>query len=252
MGMMIDLQRRMQAAVSRGEAPPPLRGSARGLEIYRHAWRARMHEALRTNYPVLHRVLGDEGFATLADDYLQARPSTHRSIRWFGDRLEHFLRARADDLPHPALADMAAFEWALCEAFDGPAADCLRAESLAALAPDAWAGLRLSLQPTCRVLALEWAVAPVWRALAEAADPDTPVGPPAPLSHSVVVWRQALQPRWRSVEPLEAGLLRSIAAGTEFAGLCQLAGEAIGEEQAAVTVLQHVQQWLADGLLAEA
>lgn len=250
MGMMRELQQRMQAAIRDGESPPPLRGSARGLAIYRHAWRARMREALRTNYPVLHRVLGDDGFSILADDYLQAHPSTHRSIRWFGDRLEPFLRSGSVELPHPALADIAAFEWALCEVFDGPDAACLRAEFLATLAPEAWAGLRLSLHPSCRILALEWAVAPVWRALADAPD-EVRVDPPEPLAHEVLIWRRDLQPRWRSLEPLEAALLRGIAADADFAGLCHQAGEAIGGERAAVTVLQYVHQWLVDGVLAD-
>jgi len=244
------LQRRMQIAIRDAGEPPALAGDGRGLAAYRYAWRARMHEALRTNYPVLHRVLGDEGFEAMADDYLAAQPSTFRSIRWFGHRLDAYLRAHPETLPHPAVADMARFEWAICEAFDGPDAAPMAAQSLAALAPGDWPGLRLALHPTCRMLDLEWSVAPIWRELAEADDPDHQAAPPEPLDHTVLVWRRELQPQWRSVDALEAGLLKAIAAGLDFSALCALAGEAVGDEGAAAAVVRHVRQWLAEGLLA--
>jgi len=41
----------------------PLRAQPPRLAVYRHAWRARLTEALRSNYSVLHAVLGDDGFA---------------------------------------------------------------------------------------------------------------------------------------------------------------------------------------------
>ncbi len=247
---LTSLQRSMQDAIRGAGEPPPLAGDGRGLEAYRYAWRARMHEALRSNYPVLHRVLGDEDFAAIADRYLAAEPSTFRSIRWFGHRLDAHLRADPDSLPHPAVADMARFEWAVCEAFDGPDVVPMAAEALAALAPEAWPALRLGLHPTCRMLDLEWAVAPIWRELAEADDSNHQAAPPEPLAHTLLVWRRDLQPQWRSVEALEAGLLKALASGLDFSALCALAGEAVGDETAAATVVQYVRQWLAEGLLA--
>jgi len=244
------LQRRMQEAIRGIGEAPPLAGDGRGLEAYRYAWRARMHEALRSNYPVLHRVLGDDAFAAMADDYLVAEPSGFRSIRWFGHRLDEHLRGRAEHLPHPAVADMARFEWAICEAFDGPDAPPMAVEALAALAPEDWPGLRLVLHPTCRLLELDWSVAPIWRELAEADDPNHQAAPPEPLAHTVLVWRKSLQPRWRSVEALEAGLLQAIASGQDFSALCALAAAAVDDEMAAATVVQYVRRWLADGLLA--
>ncbi len=247
---LIELQRRMQAAITADASPPELVAGGRGLTAYRHAWRARMVEALRSNYPVLHRVLGDDEFDSLAGAYLAAHPSRFRSIRWFGDALAPYLRAHPDTAGHPALADMAAFEWAICVAFDGPDAEPLASAQLVALAPEDWAGLRLSLHPTARVLDLEWSVAPIWRELSEQDDPDHQAPPPDPLDHSVVIWRRALQPHWRSLEPLEAGLLKAVANGVEFGSLCSLAGAIVGEGEAPATVLGFLGQWLAEGLLA--
>ncbi|MCB1955534.1 MAG: putative DNA-binding domain-containing protein [Rhodocyclaceae bacterium] len=245
-----ELQRAMAAAITEGAEPPPLGGDGRGLAAYRHAWRARMVEALRSNYPVLHQVLGDEGFEALAGAYLEAHPSRFRSIRWFGDGLEDFLRASPDAAPHPAVADMAAFEWAICLAFDGPDATPLAPAALAGLSPEDWLTLRFTLAPTCRVLDFEWSVAPIWREFSAQEDPDHQAPAPEPLDHSVLVWRQGLQPHWRSLEPLEAGLLKAVRGGVDFASLCALAGEIVGEAAAPQAVLQHLGQWLSDGILA--
>ncbi|MCB1893707.1 MAG: putative DNA-binding domain-containing protein [Zoogloeaceae bacterium] len=247
---LIDLQRTMQRAITEGADPPALLG-ADGIAVYRHAWRARMIEALRANYPVLHRVLGDEAFAELGDAYLASHPSHRRSIRWFGDRLPAFVRQNPDLLPHPAVAEMARFEWALSLAFDGPDAEVLDVAALAALEPGQWAALRFTLHPTCQLLRLEWSVAPVWRELADAVDPNHQASRPEPLDHAVLIWRKGLQPSWRSLAPLEAGLLEGIRNGLPFEALCALAGDVVGEPDAPAAVLGFVQQWLGDGILAD-
>jgi hypothetical protein len=245
------LQRQLQAAITADGAPPPLRGHLGGLAVYRHAWRARLVEALRTNYPVLHRVLGDAAFAALADDYMAAHPSRRRSIRWFGHRLPAFVAAHIERLPHPSLADLTRFEWAICLAFDAADHPPLGFETLAATGAQAWPALRFSLQPGAALLALSWSVAPVWRALSEAEDANTPVPPPEPLAHHVLVWRRGLTPAWRSLPPLEARLLEAIAAGACFGQLCEHALARVGEADAAATVLGYLQQWVADEVLAD-
>ena len=101
------------------------------LGIYRGAYRSRLAEALRANYPMLHLVLGDEDFARLAGEFIASCPSRRPSIRWFGERLEGFLTERQDLLPHPALLDLVRLEWALCLAFDAADLQILTPEDLA-------------------------------------------------------------------------------------------------------------------------
>ena len=40
-----------------------------------------------SNYPALHRLLGDQDFGKLCSDYLRQHPPVHASIRWFGDAM---------------------------------------------------------------------------------------------------------------------------------------------------------------------
>lgn len=228
---------------------------ATGLQVYRHAYRARLAEALADNYTVLARALGDEAFDALAQAYIAARPSQHPSIRWFGHELADFMATADDELvPHASLVDFAAMDWALRGAFDAADAPLLEPASLAALRPDDWAGLVLHLQPSAQRVTLAHAIEPAWRVLREwepesvAGQPELPE--PVPLQHTLLAWRQQGETRWRSLEPLEAALLQAVAEGVPFALLCERAAAELGDaEAAAPAVIGALQRWLADGLL---
>lgn len=252
-----ELQQRLAAAIRDGaDASGLLAGDfALGLQAYRHAYRARLVAALADNFTVLARALGDEAFEALGHAYLAACPSQHPSIRWFGDDLAGFMAAAGDDLvPHPSLVDIARMDWALRGAFDAAEAPLLQASALAALGPDDWAGLVLHLQPSVQRVTLAHAIEPAWRVLRawepESGDAQPELPEPVPHGHVLLAWRQGLDTRWRSVEPLEAALLAAVQRGDTFAALCETAAVELGDpEAAAPAVIGLLQRWLADGLL---
>lgn len=255
---VVQLQQRLAAAIRDGaDAAGLLAGDyATGLEVYRHAYRARLVAALSDNYTVLARALGDAGFDALGRAYVDARPSRQPSIRWFGDALADFMAEVEDEelVPHPALVDFARMDWALRGAFDAAEAPLLEAAALAALGPDDWAGLVLHLHPSVRQVTLAHAIEPAWRALREwepesgADQPELPE--PVAHEHTLLAWRQGGETRWRSTEPLEAALLEAVTTGAPFALLCERAAAELGDaEAAAPAVIGALQRWLADGLL---
>lgn len=250
-------QQQLAAAIrDGGDASGLLDGDfATGLEVYRHAYRARLIAALTDNYTVLARALGDEAFDALGQAYVAAQPSQHPSIRWFGHALADFMAQANDDLvPHPGLIDIARMDWALRGAFDAAEAPPLDPAELAALSPDDWAGLVLHLHPSAQRVALAHAIEPAWRVLREwepeSGDDQPELPEPVPHDHVLLAWRQGLETRWRSLEPLEAALLADVAAGHSFAQLCERAAAELGDaEAAAPAVIGLLQRWLADGLL---
>lgn len=225
--------------------PTPQGGPSR-LGIYRNAYRARLTDALRENYPVLYRVQGDEAFDELAERFIAANPSQHPSIRWFGSALPAWLAANHEQLSHPALADLARMEWALCTAFDAADDTPLSVDDLLAHAPEAWPKLRFTGHSSLRLIALDWAVEPLWRALSD--NPEAETAAPEPQPHHLLVWRQNDQTQWRSVEPFEGDLLQAALSGESFAKLCERAA-ATQDEQAASAVAGHLRVWVEAGLL---
>lgn len=253
-------QRQLAAAIrDAADAAGLLAGDfATGLQVYRHAYRARLAEALADNYTVLARALGDAAFDALAQAYIAAHPSQHPSIRWFGHRLAEFMAAAGDDLvPHAGLVDFARMDWALRSAFDAADAPLLQPATLAALAPDDWAGLVLQLHPSAQRVALAHAIEPAWLVLREW-NPESGVDPPAldepgPHPHTLLAWRQDGETRWRSLDALEAALLQAVADGAPFALLCERAATTLDDADAAApAVVAALQRWLTDGLLRAA
>jgi hypothetical protein len=253
-------QQRLAAAIrDGGDAADLLAGDyATGLAVYRHAYRARLAEALADNYTVLARALGDDAFDALAQAYIAAEPSRHPSIRWFGHALADFMAAAGDELvPHASLADFARMDWALRSAFDAADAPPLDPATLAALSPDDWAALVLCLHPSVQRVPLAHAIEPAWRTLREwepeSGDTQPELDEPQPHAHTLLAWRQQGETRWRSLEPLEAALLQAVADGAPFATLCERAALALDDAGAAApAVIGALQQWLADGLLRAA
>lgn len=250
------LQRLFARGLSGPESGPasdllkPLKGRPPRLDIYRHAYRARLVAALRSNYPVLHRVLGDEDFEALALDYLAHRPHRQPSIRWFGDALaEHLADAPDRRVPHPALIDLVRMEWALGSSFDAADATALDAGALAGLAADDWPALRLRPHPSVRLVPMRWAVEPIWQALT--ADHDAATAEPEALAHDLLVWRQGLDTHWRSLPDAEARLLRAALRGEPLSAWSELAAIGQAAPAAAQIVATQLQRWVADGLLCD-
>lgn len=260
---LIDTQRRMQALLlapgvsEAGEAGDLLdAASARGLAVYRHAYRARLVAALRDNYGVLAQVMGDEAFEALAAAYVQANPSRHASIRWYGDGLADFLVGH-EALVHPAFVDVARMDWTLRAVFDAADDAPLDLTALQQLAPEQWPALQLAPRASARLLALDWAIEPAWAALARhaeqraagAADIDPELPEPEPLTHLMLAWRPQLETRWRSLAADEAALVEAVFEGADWSQLGAIAVERWGEGEAPMQLVRCLQQWLTDGWL---
>ena len=91
MSTLSDTQARFQAYVLAGEGGivTEIAGADDAfqrtrLDIYFNAYRLRLAEALATDYEILKAHIGDEFFDTIARDYIDARPSVFRNVRWFG------------------------------------------------------------------------------------------------------------------------------------------------------------------------
>ncbi len=124
------------------------------LEIYNRMYWFRVLDSLYEDCPGLRAVLGDARFLRLAEAYLQKYPSRSFTLRNLPSRLEQFIREEPKwTRPHTRLClDLARFEWAQVEVYDGGSRPVFRVEDLAGTNP---AKLRLALQPYLQLLLLD-------------------------------------------------------------------------------------------------
>lgn len=219
------------------------------LSIYADAYRLRLLEALDTDFPGLHALLGDAEFDAMGRAYIAAHPSPYFSLRWYGDRLGEFLRTTEPYSKYPAFAEMALFEWAKSDAFDAAEDRIASVADMAAIPPSAWPGLRFRFHPSVRRLDLRWNVPPVWKACDAGAEP--PVLECAEYPIAWLLWRQDLQTYFRSLGVYEAWALDALRRGTSFADMCEGLCEWINAPEVAVHAAGLLKQWIADGLIAE-
>lgn len=188
------------------------------LGIYGNAYKARLIEALRTNYPALHQLLGDQDFDAMAAAYLEQYPSQKVSIRWFGDCLAVFLQWTDPYSQLPVFAELAAFEWALRHALDAANAAQIGVEELQNIAPENWGDMQFNLHPSVTLLSLQWNAPQIWKALTDNAS--LPERNQTPM-HWLVYRQRNLSSGWRSLSDIELSLLQWVQDGYSFADLCE-------------------------------
>lgn len=217
------------------------------LDVYAIGYRLRLIEILDADYPALHALAGDDLFEQLARAYIAAHPSVFPNARWFGIHLPGFLASDAAFASQPVLAEMAKFEWSMSLAFDSADDPVLAVAELAGLPAAAWATLGFRLHGSLQRAELAWNVPAFWRAVTREEDPPIPVQ--SPESAAWIVWRRELTTYFRSLGTDEAAALDSIAAGGNFAGMCELLCDWHQPEEVPALAMMLLKRWIDEGLI---
>lgn len=221
--------------------------AATRLDIYAQAYRLRLIEALETDFVALRAYLGNDRFDTVAHAYIAQCPSRHPSLRYFGAALSGFLRDPSPYAAEPLLAELAAFDWALTDAFDAPDSTPITVEAIAAVPPAAWPGLCFTLHPSLLRLDLHWNAPAIWNAVDAVEALPAPTRSEFPISW--LIWRQDLHTYFRSLGVDEAFALETVRAGGSFADMCEGLCEWVDAQHVAPHAAGLLKQWVVDGLI---
>lgn len=219
------------------------------LEIYANAYRLRLLEALEGDFVALRAQIGPERFEEIGRAYVDAHPSDHFSLRWFGRHMGRFLAETAPYRDEPLLAELATFDWALTDSFDAADSPVANVGDMAAIAPDDWARLVFVPHASLQRLNLEWNAPAIWKA----ADKNGPLPAPEKAEFPVgwAVWRQELQIYFRSLSVDEAFALDALLRGETFGAICEGLTEWIDAQNVAAHAAGLLKQWLTDGMIRE-
>ncbi len=187
-------------------------GAYEGLDVYHHAYRARLVECLADDFPALRYAVGEEGFYELASRYISVHPSRSPNLNGYGSRFEAFCRGEGAGLEpgRPSfLGDLASLEWSLVDILHAEDAPPLPVDELTKLAPELWNEARFLPSPTFRLCRFDFPVNDFFQAFKDDLTPEEP----EPASQSLAVYRRGFT-LWRMVlaSPM-AHLLRSLVEG---------------------------------------
>jgi hypothetical protein len=219
------------------------------LNVYRQSYFARLIECVADDYPALQYMLGEDGFAELAQAYVEKYPSRNPNLNYYSRHLATFLRESQPPTSQPRelCADLAELEWAMVEVLHAPAAEAIDLAHLQTYPFEKWASACFHRADTARILRFAYPVNRFYQAFR---NDEGPAAPEAGTS-ATAVYRQG-QTIWRmDLTPGMCGLLETLFGGASL-------GEALGtlqlpEDPAAMTKLLEnamvwFREWVSGGL----
>ena len=198
-----------------------------GLAVYRHAYRARIDEVLRGDFPCLLAWWGQLRFSRWAQRFACERPSRGSTLNRLGASFARWLATRVDAVS----ADLARYEWAVAEAWYLPIGTPITAESLAGV--EDWSTAILVPAPGLRVVRLCTRADHLYQAWRL----DRPLRRPPPGQAWVLVLPGPERTLRRVLAPAEARVLRALMRG------CPLGQSVAGAKRPSL-----VQHWFATWL----
>lgn len=219
------------------------------LNVYQHAYGARLEEFLGNDYPLSLAYTGEELFSALCTAYASAHPSDNPNARWYGRHFPGFLQAHPSHASNPEIAELASLEQALNNAFDAKDEPPLTLVALTLIAPDEWGELTFKPHPsTCR-LTHNTNAAEIWAALSKEQTPPGAMNLENP--GELIIWRGEKRARYRPMAYDEAMIWDQAMKGANFAALCEMLGTYWPEEEAPLKAAGYLQAWIGSEFLIQ-
>lgn len=231
-----DVQRWMVSAITGAEVdaanperhvlPNERMTAAERLDVYRSAYRARLVECLRDDYPVLAHAKGDDAFEALCLAYMEKHPSTNPNLNFFG----RFMPSFCDT---PFERELATLEWSLVEVLHAEMGTPLDPSALQSIPVEDWA--RAVLVPSCavRLHRFEYPVNAYFQSVR--GDDQSPEIPAA-KANAVLVYRKDNQIWRQDLQPIPARILEALLQ-------CQTIGDALDPIEDDGTVGPNLMVW---------
>lgn len=130
--------------------------------VYRNNVIVSLVNALRTQFPAVEKITGEEFFAGCARAYIAQHPPRSKVLVKYGEGLGDFLAGFAPAAELPYLADVARIEAARTRAYHAADADPLETQTLTQIEPDRLSGTVFSLHPSLEIVHSNWPAVTIW------------------------------------------------------------------------------------------
>jgi hypothetical protein len=242
-----ELQTGMMDALLRGPGAEatlphidPSGGTARvRLSVYANNIRSNFVDALRSTYPAVHRLVGDDYFRQTAVTFHLEHPSPSGDLQQAGRQFGAHLAQLHDGDPYAYLADVARLEWLVQESLLAADHAPLSLEKMAGVAASAYDTLRFDLHPTLRLFESRYPALRIWQANVSDEADTRPIDLDSG-GERLMVMRRGLQ---LGIERLSAGehcMLEQLRCGIAFAPALEAAAACDGDFDAAAALQRFV------------
>lgn len=135
---------------------------ARRFAIHRNNVVAGLVNALKTRFPAVEKIVGEDFFAAMARSFVAQRPPRTPLLAAYGDEFADFIAAFEPARELAYLADVAQLESARMRAYHAADAAPVDAGQFAALDADAVGDLRIVLHPSAAIVRSPHPIVTIW------------------------------------------------------------------------------------------
>lgn len=192
------------------------------IGIYRNNVFTNLREALRTLYPVINQLVGEDFFNYAADEFIRRYPSPAGDLNQFGKHFAVFLTEFDPVAELIYLPDVAQLEWYAHQCYHAAAHSSLDLERLATIPPDMYDHLQFDFNPACRLMTSVYPVHRIWQVNQANYSGDPSVDLTDGGVHLLIQRHQDLI-ELQTLEAAEWTLLTELAARANFATASQKA-----------------------------
>jgi hypothetical protein len=233
----------------RVELPMSLRAataarSESGLAVYRNNVMSSLIKVVATRFPVVGRLMGEDGFFESIRRFIAAEPPRSPLLLDYGEGFPQFLRRLGEEC---YIADIADLEAACGKAYHATDAASLPSQAFAAIPAERLAGLRLSLHPSVSLLQSQFPFLSLWHANQQAGD----VALPQWRAEAALIARPMLEVEVWNLPPGGFAFVTALARGATMAEAAEAAASAAPDFDLAVNLALLIQANIATGFLQD-
>jgi hypothetical protein len=130
--------------------------------VYRNNVVAGLINALRSRFPVVEKIVGEEFFAGMARVFVLERPPSTPLLATYGDEFAPFIATFEPARELVYLADVARLEAARTRAYHAADAKPVEVAEFAALDASALGGMRVNLHPSVQIIPSPHPIVTIW------------------------------------------------------------------------------------------
>src|SRR5258708_13558916 len=134
----------------------------RRFAVYRNNLVVGLGKVLRSRFPVVEKIVGEEFFAAMARVFVMEQPPRSPLLATYGDEFAAFIAAFEPARELPYLADVARLEAARTRSYHAADATPVDPGQLETLDTDAIGGVRIDMHPSTAIVRSPHPIVPIW------------------------------------------------------------------------------------------
>ena len=135
---------------------------ARRFAVYRNNVVVGLGKALKSRFPAVEKIVGEEFFAAMARVFVTEQPPRSPLLATYGDNFPAFIAEFEPAREIPYLADVARLETARTRSYHAADATPVGADQFAALDADAVGDIRIDMHPSTEIVRSAYPIVTIW------------------------------------------------------------------------------------------